>query len=157
MQRDVEGLPPVQFPDPSGQIPVNNLDPNGVYTLTVQLGLTGVVGSAANYGVEGDVLGGDTGFETGLGFDDVSGSGDASFGDAGSFSDGGLGGGQALGIPNNGRGTGTTAATPSLVRSLGNNFGGRLGFLYLALMFSVLALCITPRLVVPARLPGKKE
>ena len=158
MSRDVEGLPPVSFPDPSGQIPVNNVDLNGVYTVTVQLGLTGVLGSAANYGADdgnllgtvdntlGTDVGGDFTDNGNLGFDNSS-----SFDGATSDSSGGgntaLGPTRSVGSQNN----------PTLVRSVTDKFGGRLRFLYLALMFSVLALCIAPRLVSPARLPGPKE
>ena len=155
MARDVQGLPAVKFPDPSGQIPVNNLDLNGLYTLTVQLGLTGVLGSANNYGADdagltdnGGALGTDVGgdfTDNGGGFDD-SGSGFDSNGDSG--------GNVAVG-PTRPLGNGTQSGT--LVRSLANDFGGRIGFLYLALMFAVLALCIAPRLALPARLPGPKE
>ena len=151
MARDVEGLPPVKLPDPSGQIPVNNVDLNGVYTLTVQLGLTGVLGSAANYGSDEDLtgpiddaLGTDVGGEfTDNSFDGTDFGGDTATG----------GGKTALGPT---RSVGTTQGN-TLVRSVANNFGGRLGLFYLALMFGVLALCIAPRIALPARLPGRKE
>lgn len=152
MARDVQGLPPISLPIPG--IPVNNLDPNGTYTLTVQLGLTGVLGSAANYGSDqiSDDLG-DTLDDLGVaGFDS---DGDFGFGDDGGFNDE-----AGLGAPNQtGVGGANTDRTPNatLVRTVANNFGGRLGLLYLALMFAVLALCIAPRLAVPARLPGPKD
>lgn len=144
LTRNVQSLP--QIPSPLGE-----LDPNGTYKLIVQLGSTGTVGSAANFGADealtDDVLGavdelGDDGF----------------FDDSGSFDDGSdfdaIGDDSALGsgrTPANDSGDGT------LVRRVADRFGGRLGFLYLALMFTVLALCITPRLAVPARLPGIKR
>jgi hypothetical protein len=150
MARDVEGLPPVRFPDPSGQIPVNNIDLNGVYTLTVQLGLTGVLGSAANYGSDEDLT---APIDEALGTD-VSGE----FSDSGSGFDSSAslnGDTQAIGsVPSR---DGNTSQRPTLVRSVTDTFGGRLGFLYLTLMFTVLALCIAPRLAVSARLPGPKE
>jgi hypothetical protein len=147
--RDVQGLPPVQGP-------VGEIDLNGNYVATVQLGLTGAIGSAANFDVEGDVLdnleddlgdfGGD--FSSGFGFDDTG-----AFTDGGGFaSTGALGGG--------GRDTsngGSDGGSSSLVRSVSDNFGDRLGLVYLALMLSVLALAIAPRLAVPARLPGNKS
>jgi hypothetical protein len=153
MARDVQGLPAVKFPDPSGQIPVNNLDLNGVYTLTVQLGLTGVLGSAANYGSDdGDLLGNvdDTlGTDVGGEFTD-NGFGSSDFGSSdGSTSSGGSR--SALGSTQSGQ------PGPTLVRNVTDKFGGRLGFLYLTLMFVVLALCIAPRLMSPARLPGPKD
>ncbi|MEY2419675.1 MAG: hypothetical protein QOG90_2355 [Actinomycetota bacterium] len=150
MARDVEGLPPVKVPDPSGQIPVNNVDLNGNYTLTVQLGLTGVLGSAANYGNDEDLTGG---VDDALGTDvsgDFSDSG-GGFDNSGSFG----GDNQALGVVPSSHGA--PSQNPTLVRSVADTFGGRLGFLYLALMFTVLALCIAPRLAVSARLPGPKE
>jgi hypothetical protein len=151
MARDVQGLPPVSFPDPSGQIPVNNLDLNGVYTLTVQLGLTGVLGSAANYGADdGDLLGNvddSLGTDVGGDFSDNN----FSFDDSSSSSSSGGNSRDAIGLPR------STEAGPTLVRSVTDKFGGRLGFLYLALMFVVLALCIAPRLMSPARLPGPKD
>ncbi|HVV38164.1 MAG TPA: hypothetical protein VHC63_16270 [Acidimicrobiales bacterium] len=153
MTRDVEGLPPISVPDPTGQIPVNNVDLNGVYTLTVQLGLTGVLGSANNYGSDADLTdNGDAALGT-----DVSGdfSDNSSFGDSGSFS-GDTGSGALVPGPTKAVGN-TSQGGTTLVRSLANNFGGRLGFLYLALMFGVLALCIAPRFALPARLPGPKE
>jgi hypothetical protein len=147
---DVEGLPNV--PGPLGDI-----DPNGVYTLTVQLGQTGVVGAAdASGDGSNDEL---TGGGDNTSFDDSSGLGGdealLNFGDSGAPTD--VGGDQALGGTNGGgvatrAGSGTLAAS----RNLTNNFGGRLGFVYLALMFAVLSLCIAPRLAIPARFPGRK-
>jgi hypothetical protein len=158
MKRDVEGLPTISYPDPSGgQIPVNNLDPNGVYTLTVQLGLTGVLGSAANYGADdGDLLGN---VDDTLGTD-VSGdfSDNSNFAGSGAFNDTSSGSGNHVGV--GGRALGNSShGNTALVRNIADDFGGkgRLRFLYLALMFGVLALCIAPRLALPARFPGRKE
>jgi hypothetical protein len=152
MARDVEDLPNIPAPPPLGEI-----DPNGVYTLAVQLGQTGVVG-AADASADGspeDLTGGDTGGD----FSDTAsdfGAGDGGLVDFGGGTDAsgsGLDGGQALG---GGKSTGTgTGATLGTTRNLSNNFGGRLGFLYLALMFAVLSLCIAPRLAIPARFPGR--
>lgn len=144
--RDVQGLRPVQGP-------VGEIDLNGEYVMTVQLGLTGAIGSAANFGADSEViddLGGDLGDLGGFG-DDLGGFGDDFSGDLGG--DGGLSGTGILGGRNDDdRGD----DSPSFVRSVADNFGDRIGLVYLALMFSVLALCIAPRLAVPARLPGNK-
>jgi hypothetical protein len=151
MARDVEGLPPVKLPDPSGQIPVNNVDLNGVYTLTVQLGLTGVLGSAANYGSDEELTGP---IDDALGTDVGGEFTDNSFGGTDFSGDTSSGGGKSALGPT--RALGSTQGN-TLVRSVANNFGGRLGLFYLALMFGVLALCIAPRIALPARLPGRKE
>ena len=148
---DVQGLPGIPAPPPLGEV-----DPNGLYTLTVQLGQTGVLGAAdaSADGSEEDLTGGDTGSDFsdtgsdfGAGFDDSS----VDFGgDNGTGTDSGNGT-QAIG-GNKAPGTGTLAAS----RNFTNNFGGRIGFLYLALVLAVLALCIAPRLAIPARFPGRK-
>jgi hypothetical protein len=39
-------------------------------------------------------------------------------------------------------------------RSISNDWGDRLGLLYLSFTLGVLALCLTPKLTLPARLPG---
>ncbi len=147
--RDVQGLPPVQGP-------VGEIDPNGLYTATVQLGLTGAIGSAANFDAEGDLLDDlddelgdfDEDFSSGFGFDDTGALDDEDFGGTGAPGNGSAG---------DGNNNGNAGGSPSLVRSVANNFGDRIGLVYLALMFSVLALCIAPRLAVPARFPGNKS
>ncbi|MBA2610005.1 MAG: hypothetical protein H0U92_13775 [Actinobacteria bacterium] len=145
---DVQDLPTI----PS---PIQDLDPNGIYTLTVQLGQTGVVGAAdaSVDGSEEDLTGGEepSGFDSGSGFGTDDGS--LGFGDSSDSTDLADGNG-VLGGTDNGRsgssnGTGALAAA----RNFTNNFGGRIGFVYLALMFAVLSLCIAPRLTVPARFP----
>ncbi len=145
---DLQGLPGIPAPPPIGEI-----DPNGVYTLTVQLGQTGVVGAAdaSADGSEEDLTGGDTGSDFsdtgsdfGDGFDSALDFGDDTGSDTGD-------GAHAI-VGNKAPGTGTLAAS----RNFTNNFGGRIGFLYLALVLAVLALCIAPRLAIPARFPGRK-
>ncbi len=146
-QREVQGLPLL----PENPITGGEVDANGVYTLTVQLGLTGAVGSAASFGSDGDVL--DEVTDDLGGFSEVV--GDFGFDDSGSFDDGGFDGTGALGDGPSiiGGGRGATDENRVLVRSISDNFGDRLGFLYLALMFAVLALCIAPVVAVPARIP----
>ena len=46
------------------------------------------------------------------------------------------------------------SASQQLLRRVVDTFGGRLGLLYLAFGFAVLGLCLVPRLTLPARLPG---
>ena len=134
--RDVQGLPTV--PGPLGDI-----DPNGLYTGTIEIGLTGVIGQAASF--TDDLLGntGDAGSDilgSDLGFTPTD-----NFG--GPIDSGGTLPSGALGPTKNLSGNAGT----HLVRSLADDFGDRLGLVYLALMLVVLGLCIAPRLTVPAR------
>ena len=130
--QDVEGLPPV--PGPLGDV-----DPNGVYTGTVQLAQTGVVGQATSFDAD-DLLGGDDG--GGLVGGDLGGLiGDGS---VVPIDNGSLPGSNALGPSTNHK-------NPSLIGTAVDNWGDRLGWLYLAVVFVVLGLCIAPRLTVPAR------
>lgn len=133
---NVDGLPAV--PGPLGDI-----DLNGTYVGSVQLASTGASGAASMFGA-----------------DDVEPTDD---GDLGSPPD--LGGGFGLGgsPPDLGGGatpppaSGEEAAPPrGPIRAAARTdlFDGRLELLYAAFAFAVLALCCTPRLAVPARLPG---
>ncbi|MEY2469941.1 MAG: hypothetical protein QOF21_2639 [Actinomycetota bacterium] len=141
--RDVQGLPTAPgIP----QTPVGELDPNGLYTGSIQLGATGVLGQAASFGLDslddtGDAIGG---IDLGYSPDDFGGS----------FDDGSLIPSTALGSSTS---KGTGASRPSLVRNVVDDFGDRIGLVYLAIVFAVLGLCIAPRLAIPARLPGPRS
>ncbi len=154
-----DGLPLLPNPITPGQ----QIDPNGRYTVFVQLAQTGARSTAANFGAD------DTGEGLIDDFTDVSGdSFDNSDSSGGDFSGGDFalddsgGSGSGSGSDSNGRtdggpsGRGLTTGGTRTIASTANDFGGRIGFLYLALMFGVLALCIAPRLALPARLPGPK-
>jgi len=147
--RDVQGLPTTpRFPDP--RFPNTETDPNGTYTGSIQLGATGALGSAVNYGTEiidtGEVpVVGDPGFDlSGNSYDSGSGTYDLAGPTVAN-------GPAKSGVTSTKPGSTTTTAKGQLVRSLGGLFGDRLGFVYLALMFAVLGCCIAPALTVPAR------
>lgn len=135
-ERDVQGLPTV--PGPAGE-----LDPNGLYTGSFQLGSTAVLGSAVTFASEvfdadafvsdGSLDLGSPSFDAATPIENVAQPSTASAPSAGD----------------------STAAKAQLARSLGNIFGDRLGLLYLSLMFAVLGCCIVPALTVPARFPGR--
>lgn len=145
--QDVQGLPTI--PGPLGDI-----DPNGLYTGSIQLGATGVLGSAANYGLDNIDTGGDVPFVgdqgvdlSGDGYDAGSGSYDVA---APSFTN----------APSSASGTAVrpgSTASAQLARTLGGAFGDRIGLLYLSLMFAVLACCIAPGFTVPSRFPGRSS
>lgn len=150
--RVVDGLPLVPSPISPGQM----LELNGKYTVSVNLAQVGAKSTAANFGAddEGDGLTDDE-------FTDVS---DDSF-DSGDFSDSDLGGSDfaiddgtgSSGNNSNGSATAGNGGRRTIAATGTNDFGDRLGFFYLALMFGVLGLCIAPRVALPARLPGPKE
>jgi hypothetical protein len=135
---NVQGAPTV--PGPLGDI-----DLSGVYKGNIQLGYTGASGAASNF--DPDALPpADTSPPT-----DVSDIG-------------------GTGIDIGGTGLDVGAPSPSLpapavkpptgrglVRALTDPFDDRLGLLYLAFAFTVLGLCILPRLTVPPRLPGSRS
>lgn len=149
--RDVQGLPTTpRFPDP--RFPNTETDPNGVYTGSIQLGATGALGSAVNFGLDViDDNGGD--FPS---FDGGSPDLGGTYVDSGTDTGGNgstapaLTGGERTTTGAPGR-TGTTTDQADLVRSIGGLFGNRLGLVYLALMFAALGCCIAPALTVPAR------
>lgn len=145
-ERDVQGLPTV--PGPAGE-----LDPNGLYTGSFQLGSTAVLGSAVTFGAEVFEPGADVPFvsdgSSDLGspsFDDGTGSFDAAMPTENIAQP------STPSAPSAGD---STAAKGQLVRSLGGLFGDRLGLLYLSLMFAVLGCCIVPAFTFPARFPGR--
>jgi hypothetical protein len=137
---DAQGLP--TLPGPLGDI-----DPNGTYVGSIQLGSTAAAGGATTFAVEEtppvDVPV-DPGFEVpvdgGLSFDD---------------------GGVPIDVPPTDGGVAapptTSPPAPELIRSLTDLFGGRMGLLYLAFSFAVLGLCVAPRLTLPARFPGPRS
>ena len=132
---NVDGLPSV--PGPLGDI-----DLNGTYGGSVQLGYTGASGAASMFGPDGDPVGDVTGAAGGVD----------------------LGGGPVTGgeLPDLGAPTvppvegSPPAVEPERTSVLEDLFGGRLELLYAAFALAVLALCLTPRLAVPARLPGPR-
>ena len=131
---------------PSVPGPLGNMDLNGAYVGTLQLGYTGASGAGSVFGEdttpggpdEGSVLPPDLGDQGGFNLGDTGG---VDLGQAPQISPRA----PAVRPPNGGH----------LVRSTGNGgFDDRLGLLYLAFAFMVLALCLMPGLTLPARLPG---
>ncbi len=131
-----DGLPPV--PGPLGDI-----DLNGEYVGTIQLGQSGAAAGAASFDDEllapivdpATELPIDTGFapsDVGPALtDDTVASAPAA--------------------------SGSRPAPPQqLLRRVVDTFGGRLGLLYLSFAFTGLGLCLVPRLAVSARLPGPR-
>jgi hypothetical protein len=151
--RDVQGLPLLPSPIAPGQ----NLELNGRYTVSVNLAQAGAKSTAANFGSDEE----DSGITDD--FSDVGGESfdNSDFGDSGDFGGSGDfalddGAGSDTGGGDNGPGS-TGGGSRTIAVSRTNDFGDRLGFFYLALMFAVLGLCIVPRIALPARLPGPKE
>jgi hypothetical protein len=142
--RDVQGLPLLPSPIGAGQ----QLDINGKYSITIEVGATGVRGQASNFASDDEsAVGGET---DDLGSDCCSGG---DFGLGGDFNGDGTGGFPSVTSPGP---NGSDNGKGSLVSSVTDTFGDRLGWVYLALALSVLGLCIAPRLAVPARFPGPK-
>lgn len=137
--RDVQGLPTI----PS---PVGELDPNGLYTGSVQLASTAVLGSAVTFDPDATLTdgfggAGDVGFDPGAStFDAVPVAGVVPQ----------VAAGQPSAAPAKSR-----PHDAALVRYLGGLFEDRLGLLYLSLMFATLGCCILPGLTVPARFSGR--
>jgi hypothetical protein len=143
------GTPPVPAPPPLGQ-----LDLNGDYVGFIQLASTGAAAGASNF--EDEVI-------PPVVEPPVDGSGDGGFvpsDDGGDITSGDDSG--AITAPE----TSTDLAAPTPTPDTGTDtvltgvidtFGGRLGLLYLAFAFTVLGLCIVPRLTLPARLPGPRS
>jgi hypothetical protein len=138
-----DGLP--MIPGPLGDI-----DPNGTYVGSVQLGSTAAAGGAATFEIEEPPappdlptdLGGGLPFDSGGSLPDTGGAVDL----------------PAPSVDEVARPSAPTAPSPpELVRRLTDPFGGRVGLVYLAFMFSVLGLCVMPRLTLPARLPGARS
>jgi hypothetical protein len=139
---NVAALPTLPLPSPVGEV-----DPNGTYSGSIQIGATGVKGQAASFDDDAFV---EAPFEGGTG--DYSGDGGASF-DSGSFDLPSVTP-DVIAAPAQ---PATPTARPRLTAALPDLFGGRLGFLYLACMFAALGLAIVPVVAVPARLPGPRS
>ena len=143
---DVRGLP--ILPGPQGDV-----DPNGIYTGVILLGQTGATGLASQ--IE------DAPFTPG----DVSGGG-ASFGAGGGALDTGFGSSSApaAGFDDvtNADGGSEEAAAPQAPAVPGQRVvsvsellaAGRIELVYLAFTLMAFAVCLGPRFVLPARLPG---
>jgi hypothetical protein len=132
----VDGLPAV--PGPLG-----DLDLNGAYAGSLQLGATAARGAAFSFDPDAvSEPSADPGFDPGSSFDGGAG-GDLSLPDL-----------PAAPSTPPASPDGPSASPPQLTRALEDLFGDRLGLVYLSLMFAVLGLCIAPRLFTPARLPG---
>ena len=131
---NVQGAPTV--PGPLGDI-----DLSGTYVGNVRLGATEASGAASTFGPDGAPTepGGEVITDGG---GDFTGDGGLAVGPATPPSPG------APRTPSK-----PTAATSTPV----DLFGGRLELLYLAFALAVLGLCITPRLALPARLPGPRS
>lgn len=125
--------------------PLGEIDPNGTYVGSIQLGNTAASGGAASFGVDEPSV-------------DVGGPlvGDVSFDDGGlpGFDAGGQVDLGPTAAPPADRTAPDATRPPQLVRSLTDPFGGRVGFVYLSFMFTVLGLCLLPRFTLSARLPG---
>jgi len=148
-ERDLQGAP--ILPGPIGDI-----DPNGLYRGTIQLGNTAAVGSVPV--IPDDPLIEDApidppvdagGLEPGSAADDL-GTGGSPDGDAPADSAGGSaadpGGGEEVAAAPQGRPVG-------FVDDL---FADRMRWLYLAFTLAALGLCLAPRLTLPARLPENR-
>ena len=135
---DAQGLPTI--PGPLGE-----LDPNGTYVGSIQLGNTAAAGGAASFG-----------FDEPFADPELPVVGDVSF-DAGAPSGFDAGAPLDLGPAAPTVVDRTAPDSPDaqqLVRSVTDLFGGRMGLVYLAFMFTVLGLCLLPRFTLSARLPG---
>jgi hypothetical protein len=120
--------------------PLGDIDLNGDYGVRLQLGSSGVRGFADTFvddaGEDGGVV--DDGFST----------------------DGSTGGGTFDGLPpltttpDGSPTAGPDEAAAGPLRPISDRFADRMGLLYLSFTLGALALCLTPRLTLPARLPG---
>jgi len=129
---------------PSIPGPLGDIDPNAIYKASVQLGATAARASA--FAFDPDAPPSDDGGSTDLGVDFGGSGGDLGIGplpDLPSVP-------PAVTPPDG-------SDTPGSSGLISDIFDDRLGLVYLALMFSVLGLCLAPRLIVPARLPGLRS
>ena len=140
--RDLSGLPSIPGP-------VGDLDPNGTYTGSFLLGPTAALGVAATFPLaEVPVVPVDPGTA------------------APGVTDGSLSGGEEVALPEDvavpDQPDAPAAPDPSEQRALrtrllGGVFDDRLAMVDLALVLTVLGVCIAPRLTLPARLPGPRS
>jgi hypothetical protein len=139
----LDGLPPV--PGPTG-----DADLNGDYGIRLQIGTTGVRGFADAFGASSPITRPPA--ATGVGQAGTPSSG------------GGAGGGS--GGPTGGASTPPPTAAPPTTAApvadaaptsfLDDLFAERLAFLYLSFTLTAMALCLAPRLSLPARLPSSR-
>ena len=147
---DVRGLP--ILPGPQGDV-----DPNGVYTGVMLLGQTGATGLASQIEEPAFDPGGfsspDVAFD-GSGVIDTPTSDFSDSGGTAGFDDvpADSGGGEEVAAP------GAPAAPGQRVVSVSEVLAaGRIELVYLAFTLITLAVCIGPRFVLPARLPGSNS
>jgi hypothetical protein len=137
----VTGLPP--FPGPTG-----DADLNGDYGFRLQLGTTGVRGFADAFSSSTPITR-PPAAATGGGASAPSGVGSAP-------SSGGGGGVAAPAVTAAPAAAAPAAAAAEPAGFLEDLFAERLAFLYLAFTLTAMALCIAPRLSLPARLPASR-
>lgn len=137
----LEGLPPL----PS---PIGDLDVNGAYGVRMVLGSTGARGFADSFG--------DAPLTSGGRSPAVSPTGGSSVGGTGGSRLPAVSPSPAAGPAPAPAATPDAPAAPDLepAGTLADVFADRMPFLYLAFTLTALALCLTPRLTLPARLPG---
>jgi hypothetical protein len=129
----VTGLPTIPGP-------IGDIDPNGTFVGSVQIGRSAAKGQA--FAFDPDAEPPTDGGITDLGLAPTDGT-DLSFPD--------------LTTPPTGPQVEPPGGdTPDPTRSIGDIFDDRLAWLYLALAFAALGLCVAPRFALPARLPGAR-
>lgn len=136
----IQGLPPV--PGPLG-----DLDVNGAYGVRLLLGTTGARGYAEQF---------DSSSAGSPSVGSPSAVGSGAFDGPAGF-DAALGGGGAPAPGSAATGSGEVAdGGPAVERSgaLSDLFADRLGFLYLSFTLTAVALCLAPKLTLPARFPA---
>lgn len=136
-----DGLPTI--PGPLGE-----LDPNGEYVGSIQLGNTAASSGAVNFADEVIDFTGDLSSDFG---EDVPFTGGDDFTFDVASPDYSAPASPVLAAPS---GQAVERHPQQLVRRLTDTFGGRMGLLYLAFAFAVLSACLLPQLTIPARFPG---
>jgi hypothetical protein len=125
--------------------PIGDIDLNGTYVGSIQLGSTGAAAGATSFD-DPPLPATDIG-----GVDPGDGSGDID----GGFDPGPLEG-PAPAVEEAAPAPVDVPEVPDLLRRIVDPFGGRLGLIYLSFTFAVLGLCVAPRFAVPSRLPGAR-
>jgi hypothetical protein len=140
--RDLSGLP--ALPAIPG---LGSLDPNGTYTGSFVLAPTSALGLAATFPIESvpEVPVDPGTLDPGL--------------SDGGFTDGLAAPADVVSpeLPGATGSPGSPEQRALRARLLGGIFDDRIALVYLAMVFAVLGLCITPRLTLPARLPGQSS